>query len=528
MRTSVTPPPARARKLAIALATGCCLAAAERASAETLADAITQAYETNPGLLAARAQLRALNENYVSARSNFGPRVSADSTGFFDSTSYNGQGYRAHGASEEVTLSQPLFTSGRTASAVQAAEADVRAGRERLRQAESDLLRQVITAYVAVRRDQQILEVARATVTVLGQQLEETRAKVDVRENTRTDLAQAEARLAAARAQSYSAEAQLATSRAQYLNAVGENPGDLAPEPDLPGLPDSIDAAFTASEGGNHTLLAAKYAELGSRARVLGAKAEYRPSVDIRLQASRSPQALYVPAPYVSSLVAQATVTQPLFASGQIASGVRRAVATNNSDRLNIDATRRNVVQAVSQQWSLLAAARNSLVADRANVSSSETAFFGMREEERFGLRSTIELLNAQQELTAAQITLLRDRYNEYSARAGVLNLTGRLTVETLAPGVKSYDPVLDFDRVKNDGALPTEHVVRALDSLAAGHVGPPLPARETARPDQQLPLPPAPPLAADTPPLRPVTVLMNETIEPAQPPPSAPIPTAR
>ena len=325
-------------------------------------------------------------------------------------------------------------------------------------------------------------------------------------------LAQAEARLASARAQVFNGEAQLAASRAQYLNAVGSNPGDLAPEPDLPGLPPSIDDAFNSAESGNWTLKAAKYAELGSRARLAAARAENLPSVQMRLQASHSPQALYLPSPYINSLVAQATVTQPLFTAGLNASSIRRALETNNADRLSIDVTRRNVVQSLSQQWSLLAAARSALGADQANVTASETAFFGMREEERFGLRSTIELLNAQQELTNAQISLLRDRYGEYAARAGVLNVIGALTVDILAPGVAPYDPLPDFDRVKNKGALPTEVLVRALDSTASPTQHPILAARETTTPDQQLALPPPPVPAAEAAPLRPVTSLMDET----------------
>ena len=519
MRTPVSTLPHRAHTgLAAALWLGCCIAAVGPARAETLAEAVTLAYQTNPTLLAQRAQLRALNENYVQARSGFGPRLSVDATGYDDGTHYGARHLSAESDSEQAILSQPIFTGGRASSTLQAAEADVRAGRERVRQSESDLLRQVVNAYIAVRRDQQILTVARNTATVLVEQLEETKAKVDVRENTRTDLAQAAARLASAQAQVFNAEAQLASRRAQYLNSVGQNPGELAPEPDLPGIPKSIDDAFNAAEAGNRSLLAAKYAELGSRARVNAARAENLPTIDFRVQASHSPQALYLPSPYINSVVAQATITQPLFTAGQTASAVRRALETNNSDRLTIDSARRNVMQGMSQQWSLLSAARNALVADQSNVSASETAFFGMREEERFGLRSTIELLNAQQELTSAQIALLRDRYNEYSARAGVLNIMGRLTVDLLAPGVAPYDPIPDFDRVKNKGALPTELLVHAVDSIASPAVGPPLAARETATPDRQLALPAPPPSAADAPPLRSVTSLMDETRGKPQP----------
>lgn len=483
------------------------------ASAETLADAVALAYQTNPALQAQRAQLRALNETYVQARTGFGLRAQADVALAYEKLDTDHNVHLSGSSStESLSLTQPLFTGGKASAALQAAEADVKAGRERLRQAEIDLLQRVVNAYVAVRRDQQVITVSRSTVIALQQQLTETQAKTEVRENTRTDLAQAQARLAAAQAQAASADAQLALSRAAYLNVVGQNPGDLAPEPDLPPLPASIDQAFDQAEAANPTLLAAKYAEQASRARLSSAKAQNLPSINLRLSAARQPQAQYSPVPYNDSLTAQAVITQPLFTSGLNSSQIRRAAELNTADRLNIDAARRNAVQSVSQQWSQLAAARLSLVADQANVTASETAFYGMRQEERLGLRSTIELLNTQQELTAAQVGLLRDRYTEYVARVGVLNAMGVLTPDVLSPGARQYDPVTDFDRVRNKGALPTEYLVRALDGLATPSLGPPMAARETATPDMQLNLPAAPPSAASQPPLRPVSDLMDET----------------
>jgi TolC family type I secretion outer membrane protein len=496
-----------------------CLASA--AQAETLAEAVALAYQTNPSIQAQRASLRALNETYVQARSNFGLRASADVSLTHEKLEYDGSDrgvrnrptYEGEGATESLSLSQPLFTGGRATTALQAAEADVRGGRERVRQAEIDLLQRVVSAYAAVRRDQQIVSVARATVDVLQKQLDETQAKTEVRENTRTDLAQAQARLAAARAQIAATEANLSLSRATYLNVVGQNPGDLAPEPDIQALPANIDAAFDEAEKSNPSLMAAKYAELASRARVAVAKAQYTPNVSLRFSAARQPSANYAPIPYLDTLTAQAVISQPLFTSGLNGSQVRRATELNTADRLNIDAVRRNVVQGLSQQWSTLAASRLSLDADTANVAASETAFYGMRQEERLGLRSTIELLNTQQELTAAQIALLRDRYNEYVARIGVLNVMGVLTPELLSPGLAAYDPEAEFDRVKNKGALPTEQVVRVLDGLAAPGLGQPRPATETATPDRQIDLPPPPPAAETQAPLRPVTELMDQTL---------------
>lgn len=489
------------------------------ARAETLAEAVALAYETNPAIQANRAQLRILNESYVQARAGFGPRLTAQAELAYQEIRTNrGGSLQDQGSSETFSLSQPLFTSGRLTTQLQAAESDVRAGRERLRQAEADLLQRVIAVYVAVRRDQQILAIIRANAEALRQRLEEVQARVDVGENTRTDLAQAQARLAGALSDSASAESVLVSSRAQYLAVVGRNPGDLAPEPELPPLPASIDEAFDAAEKANHLLLAAQYAERASRNRVFEAKAQHLPTVNFRVQASRSPEAFYNANTYVNSILAQATVSQPIFTAGVNSSNVRRSTEANTVDRLGIDTARRTMVQQLSQQWSLVAAARTALVADQANISASELAFFGMREEERFGLRSTIELLNAQLELSNAQTSFLRNRFTEYTSRAAVLNLTGALTVDVLAPEIAPYDAEADFDRVKNKGALPTEWVIRAVDGIVAPPAGSPRPASETTVPDLQPPLPPTPPEASSVPPLRPVTAIVEEPPVPTAP----------
>jgi hypothetical protein len=236
--------------------------------------------------------------------------------------------------------------------------------------------------------------------------------------------------------------------------------------------------------------------------------------VNLRVQAQRAPNSLATPLPYLEAITAQAVVTQPLFTSGLNASGVRRALELNNADRLGIDVTRRTVVQGLAQQWAQLVSARRALASDQASIAAAETAFFGMRQEERFGLRTTIEVLNTQQELTQAQIALLRNRFTEYTARAGVMAAIGRLDVNLLAPGVERYDPKRDFDRVKNRYALPTEFVVRTLDGIVTPGLGKPLPARETATPDQQAPLPTTPSDEILHGPIRSAAEIMNQRVD--------------
>ncbi|MES2341960.1 MAG: TolC family protein, partial [Pseudomonadota bacterium] len=248
-----------------------CGFAAGPAAAETLADAIALAYDSNPTLQAQRATQRALDETYVQARSGYRPSLSASvqetysdsrtpgASGLVDT---NGDGIpdtfvtrsisQSQRGNASLSLSQPLYTGGRVGAAVSAAEADILTGRENLRRVEAQVLGNVITAYVDTRRDQEALRIRQENVRVLERQLEESKARFDVGEITRTDVAQSESRLASAQAQFQTAQAQLAISRANYVAIVGQSPGDLAPEPSLANLlPASVDQAFDSAQVDN-------------------------------------------------------------------------------------------------------------------------------------------------------------------------------------------------------------------------------------------------------------------------------------
>ncbi|HWA61260.1 MAG TPA: TolC family protein, partial [Caulobacteraceae bacterium] len=257
-------------------------AGAGAAHAESLADAISLAYQTNPTLQAQRASQRALDEDYVQAVSGYRPTASGQASITHDDNSapasFFGGGGQTNSSNATLTLTQPIYTGGRVSSQVSAAQADILAGREALRRVEIGVLLNVIQAYVDVRRDQQRLAISQENVNVLQRQLEESKARFEVGELTRTDVAQTEARLAAAQAQLASAQAQLAISSTNYNAVVGQNPGDLEAEPPLAQiLPPTVDQAFDVAEQQNPQLRQADYTEQGSAARVAGAKALTRP-----------------------------------------------------------------------------------------------------------------------------------------------------------------------------------------------------------------------------------------------------------
>jgi outer membrane protein len=468
------------------------------AHAETLADAIALAYQSNPTLQSQRALQRALDETYVQSRAGWRPTASATGTANWSQTNlgreYSGQGaivptgtgqytatnstsYQENYGTGAITAIQPLYSGGKVAATVKAAEATVLAGRENLRLIESQILQSVITAYEDTRRDAQILNIRADNTNVLRSQLEETQAKFDVGQVTRTDVAQAQAQLASAQALLATAKAQLQISRANYAAVVGQNPGELAPEPALPGLPAMVDQAFDAADANNPALRQAQINEQASRARIAEAKAANRPTVSA--QASLGYDGTLVPfgvADYDRQVSGELVFTQPIFTGGVNSSLIRQAIEQNNSDRIAIETARRSVVQTVSQAWNTMVGDQASVASNVEQVRAAEVAFEGIREQYRVGLSTTLDVLIQQQTLETAQLSLVQARHDAYVAQAGLLAAMGRLEAADLVSGVPLYDPATSFNKVKNAGAVPWEPLIAALDSVGAPRVGEPRP----------------------------------------------------
>ncbi|NQE60870.1 TolC family outer membrane protein [Caulobacter sp. RHG1] len=459
------------------------------AHAETLAEAITTAYQSNPNIQAQRAAMRALDENYTQARAAYGLQASAAVSENYGwrQTNVQSSGIEATQQTSQLSLSQALYTNGRYAARLQGVEAQIKAARENLRRIEMDLLIRVTNGYVSVRRDREVLRIAQGGEAWLRKQLQDTEDKYSVRQVTLTDVQQAKARLASASTQVANAQAQLNVSIAFYGSIIGRLPEALEPEPDIDDLPVNLDEAFNQAEQTNPTLLAAGYTEKASREGVAEARAQRLFTVSARADYRNGPQVPYLGSSALreDTVNAGVTLSQPLFTSGQLNSAVRQSIEENNRDKLLIEDARRNMVLSVSQYWDQLVAARRSLVTIEEEMKASTIAFYGVREEERFALRSTIEVLNAQAELQNAQIGFVRARANEYVGRLQLLAQVGTLEVGNLAPGVASYDPERHFKKVRYKGVLPTDLIVQTLDKIA-------------------LPMEPKKPEPGDTTPIRP------------------------
>ena len=454
----------------------------EPAPTETLADALDAAYRSAPALQARRYDLRASDEDYAQALAELRPTVQAQISGSYSKT-VPGRTTQAdrpladrlaspiittNNAAAEMIVDQPLYTGGKASADAAVAREAIHAGREELRATEGDLFLRVITAYADVRRDSATLALRKASVTQLESTFYEVTARRQAGELTRTDIAQASTQVDAAIATSNLTEQQLQQDRSAFAALVGHDPGILAPEPPLPQLPHSLDAAFDLAQRLNPGLSQAIATERASRVRIAAAKAEGHPRVSLRGTARLGGQA----APFSlhnedQEFAGQAVLTIPLWQGGRTSSLVAQARDRNAGDRERIEEARRVMVQAVVDAWNGVATAQRNLVVQEAQLASARVLDEGTFQEYRAGLRSTFDVLFAHGSLRDAEIALVSTRRDLYVAQATLLRQIGLLEARSILSQTPLYDPTVNTREAARRNALPFDPALRSLDRVA-------------------------------------------------------------
>ena len=428
------------------------LLAVEPAAAESLKQAMRAAYRSNPQLDAERARLRATDEEVPRASAGYRPtlRGSADygsqSTTSKPATSSAGDsspwGYT-------ITARQEVFSGFRTESAVNEAEATVRAGRQNLQLVEGRTLLDTVTAYMDLVRDQQLLRLREQHVGVLSRELEAAEARRAVREVTLTDVAQARARRARSVSAAELAKAKLRIARANYLKVVGHAAEALA-EPGLPSamLPRSLDDALEVATQESPNVISALYREQAARHAVDKVRGELLPQVSVEasydqrhdLSSSLSEQ---------GSASITGRISVPFYEGGEVRARVRQAKHTHVSVLQEVEQARAETEAQVSTAWSRLVAARAQVRSDEVQVDSARIALDGVREEERVGQRTLLDVLNAEEEYLEAQVALVGTRRDLLVAGYALLFTMGRLTAAALELDNEIYDPTAHYDEAR-------------------------------------------------------------------------------
>lgn len=465
------------RRLLGAVAVTAIVMASAPVSAEDLRDAIVLAYQTNPSLLAQRAQQRSLDETVVQARVGYRPTADATVAASYSRTWPEQTGPFAtdnetNAISAGVAVSQPLYTGGRVSNGVDAAMAGVLQGRENLRAVEQQVMFSVIQSYADVLRDTEILRVREENLTVLRRQLDEANARFEVGEITRTDVAQAQARLAASESDLSTARAQLSISRAAYTAVVGQAPGSLEALPDLPPSPADFDVALDTGLLDNPNLRAAMWAFEGAQADVATARSAYLPSAGASASYGTGGTAAPFGLDDRQSFEARLSVSVPLFTGGLNRSRVAQALEQANAAQIGVEGARRDVNQSVSSSYAQVLSSGVALTATEEGVRAARIAAEGVRQEAQVGLRTTLDVLNQELELRNAEIAYLNARRNRYVSQAQLLAAVGALEGPDLVGDVPAYNPEANFTRVARRGTVPWEFLVEGLDrtiSLGSG-----------------------------------------------------------
>jgi outer membrane protein len=255
---------------------------------------------------------------------------------------------------------------------------------------------------------------------------------------------------------------------------VGQAPGPLEPEPPLSGLPGTFEEALSVAEDNNPSLRAAKFAQTAAESRVSQARAAFRPSLSLRAAYGASDSfdaddtSVYDNYRDLDSASASATISIPIFTGGLNGSRVRQALERRNAAALDVEAARRDTLQRVSSSWAQLLSARAALAANNEQVRAARIAAEGVRQEAQVGLRTTLDVLNAETELREAELAQVRARRDEYVAGSLLLAAMGRLEAANLVEGVEAYDPEKNFNRVRLRGWTPLDPALRVVDGLGA------------------------------------------------------------
>ncbi len=412
------------------------------ATAESLADALVAAVNSSPELAAGRSNVRVLGEQAVQARGAGRIQVSGAvnlSAQFRDLQRFD------YPVTMQLDVVQPLFTGGQVENSTEAAETRITAEEARLIATEQAILLNTVQAFLDVRRDRTLVSLGKNNVRVINEQLRAARERFDVGEVTRTDVAQAEARLAAAQSLLAATTGTLRSSEESYRRLVGRYPGELDPPPPLPDLPESIDNAIGIGMKNDPDVRAARLERRAAGSDVRTAIGALLPQVSLQAQVQRADTLRNDNIGGTSNGVVGLQIDLPFYSGGVNYSNVREAQAAVEGRAADINTALRDAAQQIGDAWADLEVARASIKAGKLEVRAARIAFEGVQEEAKVGARTTLDVLDGEQELLDARGDLVSSQRDEYVAAYSLLFSVGKLTVKHLGLELSGVSPTEDY-----------------------------------------------------------------------------------
>ena len=428
------------------------------ASAETILGALAKAYQNNSQLNSARAGVRVTDEGVAIAKSGYRPTINGSASIDYSNTRSRNSSTRLTTGNFGVQINQTLFDGFQTRNNVAAAESQVKASVESLRNTEENILMNAATSYMDVIRDRQIAVLTEQNLQFLTEQARAARSRLEVGEGTRTDVAQADASRSAAVAKVSAAKAQALSSAAIYRQIVGDEPGKLKPAAPLAKLlPSSIDAANAIASNEHPAILATQHLVDAAAFSVKSAEGALLPQLSASAGVSRDYRhtdgglaGVGATDGYSNSAGIGATLTVPIYQGGRASAQVRQSKESLGQARIEVDVSRDNVRAAVTSAWTQYAAAREGVDANRALVAAAQLALNGVIEERNVGQRTTLDVLNAQNDVIDARINLVNSERDVVVASYAILSAIGHLTTERLGLQVTKYRPEEHYKAVKD------------------------------------------------------------------------------
>jgi outer membrane protein len=448
----------RVLRSGIGVAAAICLGfAALPAQAEALPEALAKAYQSNPQLNAERARQRATDENVPQALAGYRPQIVASlSAGLqavrnlLPDNTFQSAGLKPWTIG--LTVTQTLFNGFKTANSVRVAELQVQSGREALRNVGQGVLLDAVTAYTNVLANQSLVEAQRSNVAFLRETLGIVQKRLNAGDVTPTDTSQAEARLSRGLADLNSAEVNFAISQATYAQVIGNPPARLSPaEPVDRYLPRSRDEATALAFKSHPAVIAAGFDVDVATTSINVAESSLYPTVTLQGNVSRSRDAdptLSTFGTDQASVVGQ--VTAPIYDGGTAASQTRQAKEVAAQSRLVLDQVRNQARTAATGAWVAHEGAKIAVSASESEVRAAGVALQGVQKEAAGGQRTTVDVLNSQQDLISAKARLIGAQRDRVIASYTLLSAIGKLDVKTLALNTPDYLPEVHYHQVRD------------------------------------------------------------------------------
>jgi outer membrane protein len=411
-------------------------------------DALSMAYNNNPALKAAREDVKSTDEQMPQAISGFLPNVVANVQQGKRNTDQGATSDDQTTGTKEIAITQPLFRGGQTYNRIKQAENTIFAARERLKQIEQDVLLEAITAYADIIRDKEVLDLSKNNVEVLQKNLDVTTERFGLGEVTKTDVAQAEASLAVAKSEQINADGVLKSSEATYTRIIGEAPNILEPIKNPFDIQASLDEMIQIAMEENPSLKTASYSEIAAKSEVRVEKGALLPRVDLRASKDEQKGVLFSSSDLENERVS-INLSIPLYQSGAEYSSVRQAKFNHGRLKSTLDDQKNKVREAVIEAFNNFHVAKAVIESNKSAIQASEIALNGTREEAKFGARTTLDVLNAEQDLFEAKANLIRSKRDAIVSSYRLLAFIGRLNPSQLGLAISTYNPEESYNKRK-------------------------------------------------------------------------------